>query len=1192
LARDILQKGSLVFLRSSTPWRRCGLGAALVGLTLLASPLPSFAQQASNDQQIQEIQKQIEALTRKLEQLRVGKPALSDGTLPAEWVKALNWRSIGPAGMGGRITAISVFEADPTTYWIATASGGLLKTVNNGVTFEHQFDKEATVSIGDVCVAPSDKNIVWVGTGEGNPRNSVSYGDGVYKSTDGGKKWKHMGLKKSFQIGRLAIHPKDPNIVYVGALGRLYGPNEERGLYKSTNGGETWERILYVDDKTGIIDLVMHPNDPDTLLVATWERQRDGFDSHRGEPPPAEGYDPYDPVKKWGPGGGIYKTTNGGKTFKKLTAGLPTCSLGRIGLDYYRKNPNVVFAVIDCEKIGMGNPPSRAYLGIQGEDAEGGARLTQVSDNSPASKAGLKVGDIILAVDKTDVRNYEQLSQIFPGRKAGDKPTLKVKRGTETLTITATLEDRPPDPREQRQQAEAGVYIGVQGEAAANGVRLTQVAENSPAAKAGLKAGDVILAADKDKITAVPQLLTLTQNRKAGDKLTFQFLRDKETKDAVVTLENRPAAREVFAGPGSASRTRPNSFMYGGQQPNIQNRQGANGHEFGGVYKSTDGGETWTRVNSLNPRPMYFSVVRVDPTDDNVVWVLGISLYRSKDGGQTFSAHGNRGLHPDQHALWIHPRDGRHLIVGCDGGFYVSYDAAEHWDHLNHVAIAQFYHVCVDNRRPYHVYGGLQDNASWRGPSHMLNGAGPINEDWIFLSGGDGFVCRVDPNDPDVVYSESQDGNIGRRNLRTGGRASIRPRNVEGQAPYRFNWNTPFILSHHNPSLFYSAGNYVFRSLKRGDELRAISPEISRTKRGTGTALAESPRNPEVLWVGTDDGALWVTRDGGFQWTSVADKVGLPGPRWVATIEPSRFAEGRCYVVFDAHRSDDDEPYVYVTEDYGQTWKSLRANLPWGSTRVLREDVVNENLLFLGTEFGAWASLNRGQSWTQINNNLPTVAVHEFAIHPTAGEIVAGTHGRSLWVLDLTPLRQMTAEVLKAKAHLFRPNPAVQWRSQPSRGSPYGNGSRKFFGQNPAPGAQIYYFLADKADKVTLKVVDYAGETVRELQATTQPGLNRAAWTLTRPGQRPGGPGGGRGGQGGGGRGGQGPPEAAAQRAEMAQRFGGFMFGQPVTPGMYRVVLTVDGKEFTQPLRVEADPTVPAPIIASDQDGEPLNSSF
>jgi photosystem II stability/assembly factor-like uncharacterized protein len=1069
----------------------------LFGFTsLFDGPAAMRAEEPTNAKEIADIEKQINDLTKKLDTLKNGKtpaptPKAVENTLPDDWAKALNWRSIGPASMGGRITAISVYEADPSTWWIATASGGLVKTTNNGTTFEHQFDREATVSIGDVCVAPSDKNIVWVGTGENNPRNSVSYGDGVYKSTDGGKTWKNMGLKKTFQIGKVLVHPKNPDIVYVGALGRLYGPNEDRGLYKTSDGGKTWQKILYVDDKTGVIDMRMHPEDPETLLVATWERRRDEFDSHRGEPPLEDGYDAYDPIKKWG-AGGIYKTTDGGHSFNKLTKGLPTCPLGRIGLDYYRKNPNVLFAIIDCQKIGSG--PLTAWMGIQGSDVAGGAKLTAITKDAPSDKAGLKAGDIVKAFDKKDLANYAALAKAITAHKPNDKITLTIQRDKETMEIPVTLGDR--------------------GE-------------------------------------------------------------------------------------------RPNSFMYGGQRENVQDKQGPDSHEYGGVYKSTDGGESWTRINSINPRPMYFSQVRVDPSDEKYVYVLGIRLYRSQDGGKSFKPDGANGVHDDQHALWIDPRDGRHMIVGCDGGFYATYDRMDHWEFLNTVAIGQFYHVAVDSNRLYKVYGGLQDNGSWGGPSRSLSGPGPINEDWIVVAGGDGFVCRVDANDPNVVYYESQDGNMGRRNVHTGEAGFLRPRDRQGASPYRFNWNTPFILSHHNSHIFYSAGNYVFSSLKQGEGQRVISPEISRTKRGTASALAESPRNAQILYVGTDDGFLWVSRDGGVKWTNITAKVPLPGPRWVATIEPSQHVDGRCYVVFDAHRSNDDEPYVFVTEDEGETWKPLRSNLPTGSTRVLREDIENPNLLYLGTEFSVYASTNRGQSWTKINNNLPTVAVHEFAQHPTAGELVAATHGRSIWILDVTALRRMTADALKAPATLYRPNTVVRWHNEPQRGSIYGVGSRLFVGENPPFGAQIYYSLTKKATKASVKILDYTGKTLRELPAKSELGLHRVTWDLIGESTRqrqPGGPGGGGGGRvGGGGAGGGGGPGGGGgrfgqQRLQLlAYASSPLLLALPqqqqqrgpqirATPGMYRVVLTVDGQEHTQGLRIEADPTLPPPVVAVEEE--------
>jgi photosystem II stability/assembly factor-like uncharacterized protein len=1122
----------------------------VVCVTLLAVALTAFSANADTaderDQQISALEKQIAELQAKLKNMQTPRAPMprevvvSEPGLPASWVNKFQWRSVGPATMGGRVTSIAVFEADPTIYWVATASGGLLKTTNNGMTFEHQFDREATVSVGAVAVAPSNKEIVWVGTGEANPRNSVSFGDGVYKSIDGGKTWKNMGLKTSYQIGDIVVHPTNPEIVYVGALGRLYGSGGERGLFKTEDGGKTWKSVLTgLDDKTGVIDIALSPSDPNTLLVATWERERDAFDSFRGdakEKTPG-GTDEYAPSKVHAPGGAIYKSTDGGKTFTKLAKGLPKTNLGRVGFEWSRKDPKTAYAIIDTEKAGMGKPAPRVYVGMQSETEKGAVKVTSVTAGAPAGKAGLKEGDILTAIAGKEVKSYEAMIDDFRERKPGEKVKFSVTRGKDKLELEITFgtkpEDRPVLGVVPMGEAEGGVTIG-------------GVSESGPAVRAGLKPGDIILAIDDKAVKATADLGELMATKKAGDKVKLAYLRGKTKNTLEVEL-----ASNVTTDPARPHAMVMGGLSLGGQRANIQDQQGAVATDTGGLYKTTDGGENWTRLNSFNPRPFYFSVVRVDPTDENTLYILGIDLHRSTDGGKTFKPDNiNKGVHSDQHAMWINPKDGRHMILGTDGGFYVSYDKAANWDHMGHAgAYGQFYHVTVDNRTPYRIYGGLQDNGSWSGPSRSERWPGPINADWQTVSWGDGFVCRVDPNDPDVVYSESQDGNILRTNLRTGAVTAIRPQSGPGLQPFRFNWNTPFILSAHNSSIFYSAGNYVFRSVKRGTTLQAVSPEITLTKRGTGTALSESPRNPDIVWAGTDDGGIWVTKDGCKTWKNVSDKfnpgpisttpaspvASAPGGFWVTSIEASKYVDGRCYVVFDAHRSNDDQPHVFVTEDFGETWKSLKANLPVGSTRVLREDIVNQNLLYLGTEFGCYASIDRGGVWTRINGStgLPTVAVHEFAQPTTANDLVVATHGRSVWVLDVTPLRQLTTEVVKGKTALLSPSAVIQWKRVGT--PPFFESTRAFYGQNGPRGANIDYVIGKKAQKAGIKILDVAGKTVAEFPATTEPGYYRYNWDLRRSG---------------------GPVRTAASVD-------------------YRIVLTVDGTEHVQTLTVEPDPNTP-----------------
>jgi photosystem II stability/assembly factor-like uncharacterized protein len=1116
---------------------------ALVSLTGLAQPPARVDPKLLKE--IDELEQRLQALQAKLKALKDAatagptKEQAGPGQLPAHLDRLFAWRPIGPANMGGRITSLAVFEADPTCYYVATASGGLLKTVNNGSTFAHQFDREATVSLGAVAVAPADRDLVWAGTGEANPRNSVSFGDGVYKSTDGGKTWKNMGLKKSFQIGKVLIHPKDPDIVYVAALGRLYGPSAERGLYKTTDGGKNWQRVWFHDDRTGVLDLVMHPTNPEVLILAAWDRQRDEFDSFVGDATAPEATDPYAPARTHGAGGGLYRSADGGKTWARLTQGLPKANLGRIGLDWSRKNPNLVFAVIDSEKAGKGLPPAKAFLGAVPENTAEGVRLADVQKDSPAARAQLAKGDLLLSLDGKDLKKTDDLLLPLQARNPGDKIKLGYRRGEKKGVVEVTLAKRPgPDDKGQKRG-----NLGIQVEDSEDGLVLVELVKEGSAEKAGLRVGDVLLALEGTRLENMQVLFKTLAGKNIGDKVKVTYQRGGEKKEVEVRLEPRPGVPgRPFAGP------------LGGQRANAQDLQGPEGNDTGGVYRSTDAGETWARVNSLNERPFYFSVVRCDPGDEKTVYALGIQLYRSTDGGRTFSPEGiNKGVHSDLHDLWINPKDSRHLLLGTDGGVYASYDRGANWEFLEHLALGQFYHVAVDTRRPYHVYGGLQDNGSWGGPSQTLRPRGPTNADYRILQGGDGFVCRVDPTDPDVVYAESQNGAMFRHNLRTGAGKLLRPRTQAGAGKFRFNWNTPFLLSQHNPHIFYAGGNYVFRSVKQGEGMTVFSPEITRTKRGTATALAESPKSADVLWAGTDDGAIWLTRDGGKTWKDLSARfkaAGLPGSRWVASIEASRAVTGRCYVVFDAHRSNDDEPYVFATEDFGETWKSLRGDLPTGPTRVLREDLHNPDLLYLGTEFAAFASLDRGGSWLKINGpTLPTVAVHEFAQATTANEVVAATHGRSLWVLDVTTLRQLRPGLGSGQPELFAPAAVTLWQLDFTRDGMFRTGTRHFVGQNPPRQATFDFLLPKKAEKLSLKVMDLYGNLVRDLDVSKEKeaGVHRVGWDLV-----------------------SGPAPKGEKGKPARPQF--TPYKQPVKPGTYLVTLDVDGAASTRPLTIEPDP--------------------
>ncbi len=841
--------------------------------------------------------------------------------MTTEVLKQTKWRSLGPATMGGRVADVAVDEKNPYTFYVALATGGLLKTGNDGTTWTPVFDTQNVASIGAVAVAPSDSKIIYVGTGEANGRNSSSWGDGVYKSEDAGAPWKNVGLKDSRQIGRIAIDPNDAKIAYVAAAGHLWGPNKERGVYKTTDGGKTWQASLTVNADTGAIDLAL--GKPGVVIAAMYQRRRTAWG-----------------FSGLGEGAGLYRSTDSGKTWKKITQGLPSGALGRIGVSVCRSKPDTMYTVIE----------------------------------SPAGGA----------------------SSLF------------------------------------------------------------------------------------------------------------------DTKS-----------------------------------------------KYGGVFRSDDGGATWKRVSPTAPRGFYFGQIRVDPVNAERVYVLGFGLTYSEDGGKTFKADnaGSPGVHSDLHALWIDPARPEHLLLGSDGGLYVSHDRAQTWQYLNNFPMGEFYEISVDNRAPYWVYGGLQDNGSWAAPSALQSNSGPANADWISANGGDGFYVLTDLIDTDVVYSESQGGDVERWNRRTNQTRSVNPSAPEGQPAYRFNWDAPLALSRFDHDTLYMGGSHLFKVTKKAAEWAEISPDLSKQEGaritaggsgaetyGTIVTISESPLKRGLLWIGTDDGNVQLTQDEGRTWTDVTKN--LPARvrnGWVARLEASRYDPARAYAAINAYRGEDFAPYLFATDDMGRTWRAIVGDLPaHGPIKAFREDPVNPNLLFVGTEFGAFVSLDRGGKWRQIGGagvgDLPTVCVNDLAIQPRDHALVAATHGRSIWVLDnIATLEDLTPATLAADVHLFPIPPVVEFL--PSYRSEFA-GAGTFHADNPPGGAEIVYWLKTLADAPPkIAITDAAGKSVADLTGERYPGLNRLRWDLRAS-------------------------ESGAGRRFSSEppRF--------VKPGLYTVTLTVGKEKRTQKVTV------------------------
>jgi len=830
----------------------------------------------------------------------VGPPLTSDQ------LSALELRTIGPANMSGRVVDLAVVESDPVTFYVATATGGLWKTTDGGVTYEAVFENEAVHSIGAVAVHPVETEVVWVGSGERANRQSSSWGDGVYRSTDGGETWANVGLRDSHHIGRITLHPEDPDIAWVAAMGHLWGPNAERGLYRTGDGGRTWQQVLFIDQDTGVVDVALDPLDPDIVYAATYQRRRTPFGFDGG-----------------GPGSGLFKSSDGGRNWKELVTGLPEGEKGRIGISLYRRDPSIVYV---CVEQGWRYNASTAYT-----------------------------------------------------------------------------------------------------------------------------------------------------ERRAG------------------------------------------------------------------IYRSEDHGESWTWMSDWNPRPMYASQILVDPNDDQRIYMQN-SFSRSEDGGKSFSSL-RQSLHGDDRILWVDPADSRHLIKGDDGGVGISWDMGGSWLFVTDLPVSQFYRLSVDMAHPFRVYGGLQDNGSWYGPSATFRSEGVLNEDWIRTGGGDGFFNVIDPTDNRTLYTNSQYLGLSRLDLVTGQRQDIRPgdlrgaisarRNWDAWGPGRpepelgnamasANWDAPILLSPHDHQTLFAGTDHLWKSTDQGRswvDLGELTTGVDRrelTIMGrradddtpslddgipyypTLTAIEESPLVAGLLYVGTDDGQVQVSEDGGRTWTNVSDRFpGLPGPRWVADLEASHFAPNTVYAAFDGHRSDDFANHLYRSTDRGRTWRPVTGDLPADRVvRAVHEDPRNPRVLWLGTEFGCFVTLDGGRGWTAVDLGMPTVAVNDLLVHPRDNDLVLATHGRGIWILDnVNALQELTPEIMAAPGHLFTIEPAEQIRYA---GEKAHMGNMVFRGENPPRGAVIDYWLKEGGHtQAVMEVFDEAGRRVNEVRLLSRPGVNRAVWGMT-----------------------------------------------------------------------------------------------
>tara|TARA_B100000768_G_scaffold60259_1_gene58284 strand:- start:172 stop:3006 length:2835 start_codon:yes stop_codon:yes gene_type:complete len=828
-------------------------------------------------------------------------------------IKNISFTNIGPTIMSGRVADIDVNPNDPTEFYVGYASGGLWYTKNNGTSFKPVLDNSPTQNIGDIAV-DWKKGTIWVGTGEKNSSRSSYAGIGMLKSDNQGLTWEHVGLPDSHHVSRIIINANNPEEVVVGVIGHLYSPNEERGIFKTIDGGKTWRKTLFINSSTGIIDVVVAPENPKVLYAASWERERKAW-NFDGD----------------GNNSAIYKSIDGGDTWKNISTNNGFRNgdgVGRIGLTIY--NENTVYVIHDSQFRGKSEKKEKkSSNGLTKEDFK-----------------NMSTEEFLTLTDKN-------LNNFLRGNRFQQKYTSKtVKKMVSQGTV------KPID-----------------------------------------------LA--------------------------------KYLEDANSLLFDTPV-------------------------------EGAE------VFITTNGGKKWSKTHNNQIDGLYYSYgyyfgeIRVDPQDKNTIYVLGVPILRSKDGGKTFTSIGKENVHSDHQALWINPKRKGHLVEGNDGGLNISYDDGAHWIKLNSPSVGQFYAIYADNQKPYNVYGGLQDNGVWTA-SHNAK----MNNRWLqtgqnpyaSIMGGDGMQVQVDDRNPSIVYTGSQFGNYFRLDRDQGERTYIQPKHTLGEAPYRFNWQTPILLSKHNQDILYLGSNKLHRSLDKGDTWEAISNDLTTGGKkgnvayGTLTTLSESPFQFGLLYTGSDDGYVHVSKNGGGSWERISNS--FPKDLWVSRVIASQHKKERVYVTLNGYRSDDFTVYVYRSDDYGKTWANISNNIPASPVNVIREDSENPNLVYVGTDNGAYASFNQGKEWSPFHKGLPNVAIHDLVIQPSAKHLILGTHGRSLYKATIAPLQLMTSEVIAKEAHIF---PISTIKKSRTWGNSWGRWSTPFI-----PKISIPYYLRS-SKKVTIKI--------------------------------------------------------------------------------------------------------------------------